>query len=151
MDFFKYTGKGIVLMLDHYSDFHTSRQPDHVISDNGLQFADEQFRTFTMEWEFEYLTSFPWHPKANGKAESAVQIVKSPCNKATCDVNDPWKAILQWRNTPTEDIDRSPAQPLMSRRLMTPCPVAKKLIKPRHTSCLGETASEKKADIQAHL
>ncbi|XP_018430776.1 PREDICTED: cathelicidin-related peptide Na_CRAMP-like [Nanorana parkeri] len=45
--------------------------------------------------------------KANGKAESAVKIVKNVCKKAQSDGKDQWKAILQWRNTPTVGMDSS--------------------------------------------
>ncbi|KAI4883685.1 hypothetical protein NFI96_009381, partial [Prochilodus magdalenae] len=39
------------------------------------------------------------------------------------DADDPWKAILHWRNTPTENTNSSPAQRLMSRRLKSSIPV----------------------------
>ena len=39
-------------------------------------------------------------------------------------------AILHWRNTPTEGLDSSPAQRLMSRRLKTSLPVADSLLQP---------------------
>ena len=68
--------------------------------------------------------SSPRHPKANGKAESAVKIVKGLCRKADRADEDPWKAFLHWRNTPTEGMRCSPEHRLMSRRLRTLLPVA---------------------------
>ncbi len=105
--------------------------PDRVISDCGCQFACGAFRTFAKEWSFEHITSSPRHPKANGKAESAVKIVKNLCRRAAFAGEDPWKAILHWRNTPTEGLHCSPAQRLMSRRLRTHLPVADQLLMPR--------------------
>uniref|UniRef100_A0A8C5Q7G7 Gypsy retrotransposon integrase-like protein 1 n=1 Tax=Leptobrachium leishanense TaxID=445787 RepID=A0A8C5Q7G7_9ANUR len=152
MDLLNYAGQDFLLIVDHYSDFWeiellpdlsadtTIRrckvqfarygQPDRVISDNGPQFACEQFRRFSADWGFEHVTSSPRHPQANGKAESAVKIVKNICKKAKYDGTDPWKAVLHWRNTPSEGMDSSPAQRLMSRRLKTLLPVANKLLEP---------------------
>ena len=57
--------------------------PDQVISDNGPQFDSEVFRTFSRTWEFEYLTSSPFNPRANRKDESAVNTAKSLLRKGT--------------------------------------------------------------------
>lgn len=102
-----------------------------VISDNWPQFACNQFRQFAVGWEFEHITSSPRHPKANGMAEAAVKIAKNLCKKGLRERNDTWKAILQWRNTPTESMDSSPVQRLMSRRLKSDPPVAPALLEPR--------------------
>lgn len=77
---------------------------------------------------FKHVTSSPRHPKANRKAESAVKIAKNLLRKASRDSTDPWKAILHWRNTPTEHMESSPAQRLMSRRLKTSIPVTNRLL-----------------------
>lgn len=151
MDLFSHRQKDYLLIVDHYSDFWEIEllpdlsaetvikrckaqfarqgQPDKVITDNGPQFT-AQFKRFASEWEFDHVTSSPRHPKANGKAESAVKIAKNLLSRAARDSNDPWKAILQWRNTPTENMDSSPAQRLLSRRLKTTIPVANKLLEP---------------------
>ena len=94
---------------------------------NNSQFDCGDFRAFAREWGFELVMSSPRHPKANGKAESAVKIVKGLCRKADCADEDPWKAFLHWRNMPTEGMHCSPAQWLMSRRLRTLLPVAQLL------------------------
>ncbi|KAJ8006345.1 hypothetical protein DPEC_G00134270 [Dallia pectoralis] len=153
MDLFNHAGKDFLLVVDHYSDFwevdllpdlsaettilrckaQFARHgiPDRVICDCGCQFACGAFRTFANEWSFEHVTSSPRHPKANGKAESAVKIVKNLCRRAAFAGEDPWKAILHWRNTPTEGLYCSPAQRLMSRRLRTHLPVTDQLLTPR--------------------
>lgn len=151
MDLFAHREKDYLLIVDHYSDFWEIEllpdlsadtvikrckaqfarhgQPDKVITDNGPQFSS-QFKRFALEWEFDHVTSSPRHPKANGKAESAVKIAKNLLRRAARDGADPWKAILHWRNTPTENMDSSPAQRLMSRRLKTSIPVTNKLLEP---------------------
>ncbi len=151
MDLFSHRQKDYLLIVDHFSDFWEIEllpdlsaetvikrckaqfarhgQPDRVITDNGPQFG-ALFRRFAFSWEFEHITSSPRHPKSNGKAESAVKIAKNLLRKAMHDRTDPWKAILHWRNTPTEYMDSSPAQRLMSRRLKTSLPVTSKLLEP---------------------
>ncbi|KAJ8389944.1 hypothetical protein AAFF_G00112290 [Aldrovandia affinis] len=151
MDMFTHRQKDYLLIVDHYSDFWEIEllpdmsaetvikrckaqfarhgQPERVITDNGPQFTS-QFTRFASEWEFEHVTSSPRHPKANGKAESAVKIAKNLLRKAAHDGDDPWKAILHWRNTPTENMGSSPAQRLMSRRLKTSIPATNKLLEP---------------------
>ena len=156
MDLFSYARQDFLLMVDHYSDFweidllpdlsagtairrckaQFARYgiPDRVISDCGGQFDCGEFRVFAREWSFEHVMSSPRHPKANGKAESAVKIAKSLCRKADRADEDPWKAFLHWRNTPTEGMHSSPAQRLMSRRLRTLLPVADQLLEPQVTT-----------------
>ena len=152
MDIYSYAGKEFIILVDHYSDyweidqlpdlsadtlimrcraqFARYGQPDKVISDNGPQFACEQFKKFAANWGFTHVTSSPRHPKSNGKAEVAVKIVKSLCERAKAEGTDAWMAILHWRNTPTEGLDSSPAQRLLSRRLKTSLPVADSLLQP---------------------
>lgn len=114
-------------------------QPDRIITDCGSQFHNETFRKFAKEWGFEHIMSSPRHPKSNGKAESAVKIVKNLSKRAVSAGTDPWLAILQWRNTPTDDMHCSPAQRLMARRLKTPLPVSDTLLRP----CVVADVSEK--------
>lgn len=111
------------------AQFARHGQPDRVITDNGPQFG-ALFKRFASSWEFQHVTSSPRYPKSNGKAESAVKIAKNLLCKAMHDRTDPWKAILHWRNTPTEYKDNSPVRRLMSRRLKMSLPVTNKLLEP---------------------
>ena len=56
-----------------------------IISDNGPQLSSD---------EFEYRSSSPGHPNANGKAESAVKAAKSLMSKCKLDGTDAYLAIL---------------------------------------------------------
>lgn len=104
--------------------------PDIVVSYNGPQFSSQEFHEFSLTWEFNHVTSSPHHPKSNGKVESSVKAVKQLFKKAERDGKDPWLALLDYRNTPTEGINASPAQRLMSRRTRTLLPTASSLVRP---------------------
>ena len=105
--------------------------PDTVVSDNGTQFSSQEFHVFSLTWEFNRVTSSPHHPKSNGKAESSVKAVKQLFNKAERDgKRSPALALLDYRNTPTEGINASPAQRLMLRRTRTLLPTAPSLLRP---------------------
>ena len=73
------------------------------------------------------MTSPPKHAKSNGKAESAVKVAKKIFKKAHRDNKDPWLALLDQRNTPTQGVNSSPVQRLMSRRTRTLLPVSELL------------------------
>ncbi|KAL5020231.1 hypothetical protein ScPMuIL_003123 [Solemya velum] len=94
-------------------------------------FASEEFRRFADEWEIEHNTSSPYHSQSNGKAESAVKIAKQIVKKSRKNSTDLWKAILEWRNTPTEGFNSSPVQRLMSRRTQSSIPMSAELLKPK--------------------
>ena len=78
--------------------------PDTLVSDNGPQFTSREFTDFSREWKFKHLTSSPYHARSNGKAESAVKIVKNIFKKAISNDKYPWLALLDYRNTPTEGV-----------------------------------------------
>lgn len=151
-DLFTVSGNNYITIVDYFSDFvevseledttsHAVIQvlkeefsrhgiPDTVISDNGPQFSSQEFHEFSLTWEFNHVTSSPHYPKSNGKAESSVKAVKQLFKKAERDGSDPWLALLDYRNTPTEGINASPAQRLMSRRTRTLLPTASSLLRP---------------------
>jgi len=154
VDLFALQGRNYLVLVDYYSDFievdelvdgTTSTEviqllkhqfsrhglPDTLVSDNGPQFACKEFNQFSTAWEFDHVSSSPLHPKANGKAESSVKIVKQLFKKAKADGQDPLIALLNYRNTPTEGLDSSPAQRLMSRRTRTLLPTVSSLLYPQ--------------------
>ncbi len=172
IDLYAYGGREFLIIVDHYSDyweidqlpdltadtvitrckvqFARYGQPDQVITDNGPQFACELFRKFAGQWGFVHVTSSTQHPQSNGKAESAVKIVKSLCKRAKYNGSDPWLAILHWRNTPTEGLDSSPAQRLMSRRLRTGLTMANSLLFPKVVEGVSEKFRWKRRMTKFH-
>lgn len=113
--------------------------PDTLISDNGPQFDSSEFRNFAAKWHFEHVTSSPGYAQSNGKAEQAVKSAKNILRKAKEAKSDPYLAILDYRNTPTQSMGSSPTQRLMSRRTKTLLPTSGNLLRPS----LAENAWEK--------
>ena len=152
-DLFTLNSRDYIVLADSYSDFievgelrstissdvilflkqQFSRHgiPDVLVTDNGPQFSSSEFTTFSSTWEFKHVTSSPTHAKSNGKAESAVKVVKKVFKKAHRDNKDPWLALLDQRNTPTQGVGSSPAQRLMSRRTRTLLPISANLLYPK--------------------
>ena len=102
------------------SQFARHRIPDVLISDNGPQFSSEKFRQFSACYQFQHYTSSPHYPQSNGKAEKAVQTVKNFLRKAQAEKRDFHLALLDFRNTRTNDSLGSPAQRLMRQCTKTP-------------------------------
>ena len=89
---------------------------DELVSDNGPPFNSKEFSDFALSYEFKHTTSSPGYPQSNGKAENSVKTVKRLIKKALHAGADPYLALLDWRNTPTEGVGSSPAQRLFGRR-----------------------------------
>ena len=162
--------KDYLVTVDYYSDYwevdrlhttttaavvkklkaHFSRfgRPDIIVSDNGPQLVSDEFSRFAAEWEFAHVTTSPYHSASNGKAESAVKIVKKLIKKAEKDGTDIYKAILDWHNTPTSGMDSSPVQRLMSRRTQTLIPTSEKLLQPELTHDVVEKIKRKKQQMK---
>jgi len=118
--------------------------PNKVVSNNGPQFNSDEFRRFAHEREFDHVTSSLGHTQSNGLAKSAVKTVKRLIRKARDDRKDPWLALLDHRNTPTEGMRNSPVQRLMSRRTRTLLPARETLLKPK----LAESVQEERNKIK---
>ena len=171
-DLFSLHSNDYIVLVDYYSDFIEVSQlddtttatvcdflkeqfsrhgiPDTLVSDNGSQFTSREFTEFSKEWEFKHVTSSPYHPRSNGKAESAVKIVKNIFKKAISDDKDPWLALLDYRNTPTEGVNSSPAQRLFSRRTRTLLPVTSNLLHPKVVDGVEEKLQLKRQRAKAH-
>ena len=168
VDLFEHDDRQYLVTVDYFSNFwevdrmenstksraviqklkqHFARHgiPDTVMSNNGPQFDSEEFRKCAKAWEFDHVTSSPGYAQSNGMVESAVKKAKSLLKKAKKAETDPWLAILDHRNTPTEGMTTSPVQRLMSRRTKTLLPTSGKLLKPK----VVEGAKKEKEKIKA--
>jgi hypothetical protein len=152
-DLFELHKENYLLLVDYYSNFFevmklTSTKtptiikhckttfarhgiPDVLISDNGPQFDNAEFKQFAKEWIFTHKTSSPHSPKSNGIAERTIQTLKKVLKKARKEGTDLNLAILELRNTPRNNDFGSPAQRLFSRRTKSLLPVSDQLLKPK--------------------
>ena len=109
------------------SQFARYGVPSVLVSNNGPCYSSAEFKNFSEDWGFHHVTSSPGYPQSNGQSERTVQTVKSMLEKA----DDPYKALLLYRNTPLEDVNLSPSQMLMGRRLRTQIPMTREMLKPQ--------------------
>ena len=101
--------------------------PEVVRSDNGPQFASQEFASFAETYGFQLITSSPRYPQSNGQAERTVQTVKRLLTKST----DRYMALLSYRATPLPWCNLSPAELLMGRRIRTTLPLSDEHLIPK--------------------
>ena len=83
--------------------------PEEVVSENGPQFASQEFGDFAKEYNIFHTTNSPHFPQSNGYAERAVQTAKRLLKNSI----DLHMALLLYRSTPLPWCGLSPAQLLM--------------------------------------
>lgn len=133
-------------MKNHFTRFGI---PCKLISDNASQFTSSKFRGFTKAWDIEHCTSSPHHPNANGMAESAVKTAKRILKKCVITKQDMFLAVLNHRNTPSQEMDTSPIQRLLDRRTRTLLPTVSKLLESKSKDLQNERKKLKsKQDLQ---
>ncbi|GFN74495.1 Pol polyprotein [Plakobranchus ocellatus] len=91
-----------------------------------MPFNNQEFLKFAKEWDFPVTTTSPLYPQTNVQVERFVGIIKTAMKKS----QDPNIAILQYRNTPINNLKYSPAQLLFNRRLRDNIPTLKINLKP---------------------
>ena len=104
--------------------------PEIVIPENGPQYASTEFAKFASDWHFQHITSSPRNPQSNGMVESAVKICENNMRKAVHAKFDPYLALLDHRNTPTE-IGSSPVHRPFSRRTRNLLPLSSRQLQPK--------------------
>ncbi len=166
-DLFEYNKIDYLITVDFYSDFfevdrldgkasdevikkikaHCARYgiPEKFITDNGPPFSSHSFADFMEKYGMEHITSSPGYAQSNGKAESAVKIAKNMLKKSEEGKTDPYLALLELRNIPSEKMKSSPVQRLFGRRTRTMLPIKKRLLEPEISTNVKEKLSEKKS------
>ena len=140
-----------LICVDHFSNFteieHLSDQtaetvisklkltfarhgiPDECYSDQATIFTGVRFKKFTEKWAFNHIMSSPTHSQSNGKAENAVKTMKRLIMKCKLANTDPYLAILEFRNTPSQYTNTSPTQRLFNRKTKTLLPTTDAALK----------------------
>lgn len=104
--------------------------PVKLQSDNGPPFSSHAFEQFAALYQFDHVTSSPYHAQSNGKVEYAIKTAKNLIKKSKAQKEDYYLSLLSWRKTPTEGLDSSQAQRHYSRRTRTRT-TASKLLRPK--------------------
>ena len=105
--------------------------PDRLTTENGPQFDCAEFRKFAAEYQLEHMKTSPRYPQSSGKAENSVKTAKNILKKAADASHDPHLSLMDFRNTPSEGMDSTPAQRLFSRRTRISLPMANHLLQPK--------------------
>ena len=94
-----------------------------VVSDNGSQFASEEFGIFMKNNGIKHYKSAPYHPATNGQAERFVQSFKNSMKAMKENAKDLNQKLsnflLMYRNTPHTTTNESPAKLFLGRELRT--------------------------------
>ena len=152
-DIFHFDNRDYLCTVDYYSSYfeinppksktasevihtlkrHFSRHgiPSKLMSDNGPPFNSYEFQQFASNYDMEHVTSSPHYPQSNGKVENAIKTAKSLLKKSKAARSDIYLALLEWRNTPSEGLQSSPAQRMFGRRTRTLIPTTSELLKPK--------------------
>lgn len=91
------------------------------MSDNS-QFISHEFKEFSHQWSFALVTSSLTYPQSKGKVEAAIKSAKAVIKKSRKAKTDPYLALLEYRNTPSQGMDNSSVVQLMSRQTRTQVP-----------------------------
>lgn len=75
----------VTIMKKHFARFGV---PKMIVSDGGPQFTSQDFQDFVCIWDMTHVTSSPMHQQENGKAESAVKIMKTLLLKSLANGSD---------------------------------------------------------------
>jgi len=89
-----------LVTIDHYSDFIEVDEVENTMSSTTVAKteADIEIEAFCAKYQIQHITSSPYWPGGNGKAEAAVKIVKRILKKSgKCNLQE---VLLTYRNTP---------------------------------------------------
>ena len=104
----------------------------HSIPDvpDNMPYSCKECSWFAQEWVFKISTSSPHYPQSNGMSERTIQAIKNLLRKAEDTGNDPYIALLEYRNTSITGMQESPAQLLLNRMLKSKLPTTMALLRP---------------------
>ena len=115
--------------------FTTYGAPEKIFTDGGLAFQEKEVQEFLARWSVTQVTSSALYPQANGRAELAVKTAKRLLQENTAadgslNTHSASQALLQYRNTPIQQLGLSPAQILFHRNLKDGIPVDPSKLRP---------------------
>ena len=114
--------------------FCRTAAPDVLWSDGGPQFTSEKFQSFLRDWDVTHKMSTPRYPQSNGKIEATVKSMKKLITAAwtgrSVNQDKLFRALLQYRNTPSRRDGQSPAQKLYGHPIQDTLPAHRRSFAP---------------------
>ena len=115
--------------------FQTYGIPEEISRDGGPPMQSQKFIEFLKSWRVKERISSVGYAQSNGRAELAVKagkriIYDNVASNGSLDTDKVARAVLQYRNTPIQNIGLSPAQMLLHRQLRDCLPAHPILYKP---------------------
>ncbi|PFX35002.1 Uncharacterized protein K02A2.6 [Stylophora pistillata] len=134
------------------SEAHFARHGVHetILTDNGPQFIATELEALCGKYQIQHITSSPYWPKGNGKAEAAVKIVKRILkNSGSRHLQE---ALLTYRNTPQAGHIKSPTQRNTGRCIRGLLPVSQALLLSNDNTAASvqDTIAAKRAKAKEH-
>ena len=107
---------------------------EEISLDGGPNLSFKEVKDWLKSWGVKIRPSSAYYPQSNGRAEVAVKTLKrllqgNTGSKGTINTDNVAKALLQYRNTPLRDVNKSPAQLALGRDLRDGIPVARERYK----------------------
>lgn len=121
------TSSKIILVLRRY--FSQWGAPEELSTDGGTNLVSTEMAEFFKRWGVKTRLSSAHYPQSNGRAEAAVRSAKRIIHQNTrgdgsLDTDEVARAVLQYRNTPIREVNKSPAQLATGRQLRDSIPMA---------------------------
>ncbi|XP_045025183.1 uncharacterized protein LOC123469907 [Daphnia magna] len=138
-------------IIGHIRTFFSSvGAPVAFWSDNGPQFGAAEFRRFLADWGIIPLTSSPYYAKSNGRAEAAINtmktLIRGSWTSGAFDEAKFAKSILRFRNAPRSG-GASPSQLVFNRPVRDCLPAHRRSFAPewqKATDTLEKRARQSK-------
>ncbi|KAK2564593.1 Retrovirus-related Pol polyprotein from transposon 17.6 [Acropora cervicornis] len=130
VDLFYLNGTEFVVTVDYYSSFF---EVDKLRSKTAEEVVKKLKAHLARHGIPDQLCQTTTILLVNGEplGQERVKTAKSLLEKAAKAEQDPYLALLDWRNTPTETLNSSPVQRLFGRRTKTLLPTSNRLLKPK--------------------
>ena len=105
--------------------------PEVLSTDGGTNLVSDDMRAFYQRWAVRLRVSSAHYPQSNGRAEAAVKSAKRTLRSnvgadGDLDNDQVSRALMQYLNTPLQDVDKSPAELALGRQLRGGVPTAKR-------------------------
>ena len=139
--------------------YHRWGVVEEISLDRASNLQSSEIKEWLKRWGTTIRKSSAYYPQSNGRAEAGVKslkrlLVENTGVKGSIHTDGVAQALLQYRNTPLRDIDKSPAELALGRELRDtlPLPTERYRINPHWAYTLRErerTMSERNAKIKA--